>query len=159
MEFLSKLETYFRMRPKSYPRKDFHGKILYTSMRFTGSASNWWMANEKKLDSENPGHWSSWTDFVEELKKSFGNTHAMEDARAKLSAAVQLSNQPMAEFVAYCRKLQLEAQLLVDQLWTVLWVGAKDKEVREHLIRIREYSRYKGPKLEETCFDDILSAG
>ena len=64
------------MRPESYPRKDFHGKILYTSMRFTGSVSNWWMANEKKLDSENLSHWSSWTDFVEELKKSFGNTHA-----------------------------------------------------------------------------------
>ena len=31
--------------------------------------------------------------------------------------------------------------------------------MREHLIRIREYSRYKGPRLEETCFDDILSAG
>ena len=31
--------------------------------------------------------------------------------------------------------------------------------MREHLIRIREYGRYKGPKLEETCFDDMLSAG
>ena len=39
-EFLSKLETYFRMRPESYPKKDFNGKILYASMRLTGSASN-----------------------------------------------------------------------------------------------------------------------
>ena len=31
--------------------------------------------------------------------------------------------------------------------------------MREHLIRIREYGRYKGPRLEETCFDDMLSAG
>ena len=54
-EFLSKLETYFRMRPESYPKKDFNGKILYTAMRLTGSASNWWMANEKKLDTSNPG--------------------------------------------------------------------------------------------------------
>ena len=50
-EFLSKLETYFRMRPGLYPKKDFNGKILYTFMRLTGSASNWWMANEKKLDT------------------------------------------------------------------------------------------------------------
>lgn len=65
--FLNKLETYFRMWPESYPRKDFHGKILYTSMRLTGSASNWWMANEHKLDSDKPGHWTSWTEFVEDL--------------------------------------------------------------------------------------------
>ena len=39
-EFLSKLQTYFRMWPESYPKKDFNGKILYTSMRLTGSASN-----------------------------------------------------------------------------------------------------------------------
>ena len=32
-EFLSKLETYFRMLPESYPKKDFNGKMLYTSMR------------------------------------------------------------------------------------------------------------------------------
>ena len=68
-EFLSKLETYFRMRPESYPKKDFNGKILYTSMRLTGSALNWWMGNEKKLDTSMPGHWTSWTDFVEELRK------------------------------------------------------------------------------------------
>ena len=65
----------------------------------------------------------------------------------------------MAEFIAYCHKLQLEAQLPLDQLWCTLWVRVKDKEVREHLIRIREYGRYKGPRLEKTCFDDILSAG
>ena len=65
----------------------------------------------------------------------------------------------MAEFIAYCCNLQLETQLPVDQLWSTLWVGVKDKEVREHLIRIREYGRYKGPRLEETCFDDMLSAG
>ena len=65
----------------------------------------------------------------------------------------------MAEYIAYCRKLQLEAQLPVDQLWSTLWVGVKDKEVWEHLIRIWEYGRYKGPRLEETCFDDMLSAG
>ena len=65
----------------------------------------------------------------------------------------------MAEFIAYCRKLQLEAQLPVDQLWSTLWVGVKDKEVREHLIRIREYGRYKGSRLEEICFDYMLSAG
>ena len=117
------------------------------------------MANEKKLDSKNPGHWTCWTDFVEELRKSFGNRHDMEDARTKLTGAVQLQNQSMAEYVAYCRKLQLEAQLPVEQLWTTLWIGAKEKEVREHLIRIREYGRYKGPRLEETCFDDMLSAG
>ena len=158
-EFLSKLETYFRMRPESYPKKDFNGKILYTSMRLTGSAPNWWMANEKKLDTSIPGHWTCWTDFVEELRKSFGNTHALEDARTKLTGAQQLHSQSMAEFIAYCHKLQLEAQLPVDQLWATLWVGVKDKEVREHLIRIREYGRYKGPRLEETCFDDMLSAG
>ena len=55
-EFLSKLETYFRMWPESYPKKDFNGKILYTSMRLTGSAANWWMANEKKLDTSIPGY-------------------------------------------------------------------------------------------------------
>ena len=158
-EFLSKLETYFRMQPESYLRKDFNGKILYTSMRLTGSASNWWMANEKKLDTSMPGHWTSCTDFVEELRKSFGNTHALEDARTKLTRAQQVHSQSMAEFIAYCRKLQLEAQLPVDQLWSTLLVGVKDKEVREHLIRIREYGRYKGPRLEETCFDDMLSAG
>ena len=65
----------------------------------------------------------------------------------------------MAKFIAYCRKLQLETQLPVDQLWSTLWVGVKDKEVREQLIWIREYGRYKGPRLQETCFDDILSAG
>ena len=65
----------------------------------------------------------------------------------------------MAEYIAYCRKLQLEAQLPVDQLWSTPWVGVKDKEVREHLIRIREYGRYKGARLEETCLDDMLSAG
>ena len=69
-EFVSKLETYFRMRPESYSRKDFNGKILYTSMRLTGSASNWWMANEKEFDTSMLGHWTSWTDFVEELRKS-----------------------------------------------------------------------------------------
>ena len=31
--------------------------------------------------------------------------------------------------------------------------------MQEHLIRIREYRRYKGPRLQETCFDDMLSAG
>ena len=31
--------------------------------------------------------------------------------------------------------------------------------MREHLIRIREYGRYKGPRLEKTCFDDMLPAG
>ena len=158
-EFLSKLETYFRMRPESYRRKDFNGKILYTSMRLTGSASNWWMANEKKLDTSIPGHWTCWTDFVEELRKSFGNTHTLEDARTKLTGAQQLHSQSIAEFIAYCRKLQLEAQLPVDQLWSTLWIGVKDKEVQEHLIIIREYRRYKGPRLEETCFDDMLSAG
>lgn len=40
-ELLSKLETYFRMLPESYPKKDFHGKILYTSIWLTGSAPNW----------------------------------------------------------------------------------------------------------------------
>ena len=158
-EFLSKLETYFRMWPESYPKKDFNGKILYTSMRLTGSASNWSMANEKKLDTSSPGHWTSWTDFVEELRKSFGNTHALEDARTKLTEAQQLHNQSMAEFIAYCRKLQLEAQLPVDQLWSTLWVGVKDREVRERIIRIREYGRYKRPRLKETCFDDMISAG
>ena len=117
------------MRPESYPKKDFSGKILYTSMRLTGSASNWWMANEKKLDTSIPGHWTCWTDFVEELRKSFGNTHALEDARTKLTGAQQLHNQSMAEYIAYCCKLQLDAQLPVDQLWSTLWVGVKDKEV------------------------------
>ena len=125
------METCFRMRPESYPKKDFNGKILYTSMRLTGSASNWWMANEKKLDTRMPGHWTSWTDFVEELRKSFGNTHALEDARTKLIGAQQLHSQSMAEFIAYCRKLQLGAQLPVDQLWSTLWVGVKDKECYE----------------------------
>ena len=147
------------MWPESYPKKDFNGQILYTSMRLTGSASNWWMANEQKLDTSSPGHWTSWTAFGEEVRKSFGNTHALEDARTNLTGAQQLHSQYMAEFVAYCRKLQLEAQLLVDQLWPVLWVGVKDKEVRERLIRIREYGTYKGPRLEETCFDDMLSGG
>ena len=110
-KFLSKLETYFRMRLESYPKKDLNGKILYTSMRLTGSASNWWMANEKNLDTSMPGHWTSRTDFVEELRKSFGNTHALEDARTKLTGAQQLHSQSMAEFIAYCHKLQLEAQL------------------------------------------------
>ena len=31
--------------------------------------------------------------------------------------------------------------------------------MRDHLIRIREYGRYKAVRLEETCFDDMLSAG
>ena len=31
--------------------------------------------------------------------------------------------------------------------------------MQEHLIRIQEYGRYKGPRLEKTCFYDILSAG
>ena len=57
-EFLSKLETCFRMRPELYPKKDFNGKILYTFMRLTGSASNWWMANEKKLDTSILRHWT-----------------------------------------------------------------------------------------------------
>ena len=83
----------------------------------------------------------------------------MEDARTKLTGAQQLHSQSMAEFIAYCRKLQLEALLPVDQLWSTVWVRVKDKEVREHLIRIREYGRYKGPRLEETCCDDMLSAG
>ena len=39
--FLSKLETYFRMWPESYPKKDFNWKILYTSMRLTGSVQEY----------------------------------------------------------------------------------------------------------------------
>ena len=115
-EFLSKLETYFRMRPESYPKKDFNGKILYTSMKWTGSATYWWIANQMKLDTSIQGDWTSWTDFVEELRKSFGNTHTLEDARMNLTGAQQLHSQSMAEFIAYCRNLQLEAQLPVDQL-------------------------------------------
>ena len=65
----------------------------------------------------------------------------------------------MAEFIAYCRKLQLEAQLPVEQLWSTLWVGGKDKKVLEYLITMREYGRCMGPRLEETCFDDMVSAG
>ena len=117
------------------------------------------MANQKKLDTSILRHGTCWTEFVEELKKSFGNTHALEDARTKLTGAQQLHSQSMAEFIAYYRKLQLEAQLPVDQLWSILWVRVKEKEVREHLIRIRVYGRYKGPRLEETSFDDMLSAG
>ena len=83
----------------------------------------------------------------------------MEDARTKLTGAQQLHSQSMAEFIAYCRKLQLEAQLPVDKPWSTLSVGVKDKVVREHLIRNREYGRYKEPRLEERCFDDTLSAG
>ena len=147
------------MRPESYPKKDFNGKILYTSMKLTGSASNWWMANEKKLDTSMPGHWTSWTDFVAEHRKSFGNTHALKDARTKLTGAQELHIQSMAKFIAYSCKLQLGAQLPVDQLWSTLWVGVKDKAMQENLIRIREYGRYKGPRLEETGFDDMLSAG
>ena len=40
-EFLSKLETSFRMCSASYSRKDFQGKILHTSIRFTMSTCNW----------------------------------------------------------------------------------------------------------------------
>ena len=109
------------MRPESYPKKDFNGKILYTSMRLTGSVSNWWMDNEKKLTTSILGYWTCWTDFVEELRKSFGNTHALEDARTKLTGAQQLHSQSKAEFIAYCRKLQLEAQLPVAQRWSTLW--------------------------------------
>ena len=133
--------------PESYSKKDFPGMILYTSMKLTGRASNWWMANEKNLDTNIPGPWTSWTDFVEEFRKSFGNTNALEDARTKLTVAQHLHSQSMAEFIAYCRKLQLEAQLPVDQLWSALWVGVKNKEVRGHLIRIWEYRGYKGPRL------------
>ena len=96
------------MRPESYPKKDFNVKILYTSMRLTGSVSNWWMDNEKKLDTSIPGRWTCWTDFVEELRKSFGNTHASEDVRTKQTRAQQLHSQSMAESIAYCWKLQLE---------------------------------------------------
>ena len=74
------------------------------------------MANEKKLDTSITGYWTCWTDFVEELRKSFGNTPALEDARTKLIGVQQLYSQSIAEFVAYCRKLQLEAQLPADQL-------------------------------------------
>ena len=31
--------------------------------------------------------------------------------------------------------------------------------MRELPIRIEEYKRYKGPRLEETCFDNMLSPG
>ena len=122
------------MWPELYPMKDFNGKILYTSLRLTGSTSNWWIANEKNLDTSIPGHWTSRRDLVEQLRKSFGNTHDLEDARTKLRGAQQLHSQSMSEFIAYCRKLQLEAQLLVDHLWSMLWVEVKYKEVREHLI-------------------------
>ena len=87
------------------------------------------MANEKKLDTGIPGHCSCWKDFVKELRKSFGNTHALEDGRMELTGAKQLHSQSMAEYIAYCRKLQFEAQLPVGQLWSTMWVGVKDKEV------------------------------
>ena len=73
-----------------------------------------------KLDTSIQGDWTSWTDFVEELRKSFWNTHALEDARTNLTGAQQLHSQSMAEFIAYCRNLQLEAQLPVDQLKSTL---------------------------------------
>lgn len=145
--FLDQLDTYFRMKPATYPNADFEGRIL----RCTGAAMNWFTAMKNT-------RWMSYEHWKTEFCRNFDDPHSKDSAIRKIEVAVQKTNQKTAEFVAYIRKLQLEADLPADQLWAFLW-SAVPTLVREYLTRTRNYAKRTGPPTVEGCFQDILSAG
>jgi len=130
--FLDKLDIYFEMKPSSYSIDDHKGKIMYVSMRCTGAALNWFTAMKETK-------WMSYGHWVEAFKRNFANPHAKDDARRSMKQAIQKDNQKVADFIAYMRKLQLDADLDASLLWSYLW-GAIPSSVREYLARTQGYT-------------------
>ena len=92
-----------------------------------------------------------------EFSRNFDDPYAKDSAIRKIEVAVQKTNQKIAEFVAYIRKLHLEADLPADQLWAFL-CSAVPTFVREHLTRTRNHAKRTGPPMVEEYFQDILLA-
>ena len=94
--FLDHLDTFFEMKPASFPVGEHRKIIMYIALRCKGPALAWFAAMKDM-------QWISYNHWVGEFNRNFDNPHARDDAIRKIERAVERSIQKTADFVAYMR--------------------------------------------------------
>ena len=127
--FLEKLETFFSLKAKLFPKSQYQRKIQYISTRLVGGPGQWWIANKGKLDGSGEAGtiWGTYKEFLAELKLSFDNPNRLEEARDSLDTLIQ-GDEKTAAFLAKFWALQVEAWFTVNELWSRLWSTVDQKQ-------------------------------
>ena len=111
------METFFRLKAKSFPKSQYQRKIQYVSTRLVSGPCQWWIANKGKVDGSGEAGtiWGSYEEFLAELKLSFDNPNRVEEARDSLDTLIQ-GDEKTAAFLSKFRALQVEARFTVNEL-------------------------------------------
>ena len=98
---LEKLETFFSLKAKSFPKSQYERKIQYVSTRLVGGPGQWWIANKGQIDwsGEAGTMWGSYEEFLPEHKLSFDNPNRLKEARDSLDTLIQ-GDEKTAAFLA-----------------------------------------------------------
>jgi len=136
-------------------------KILYVAALLTGSAKQWYLANEtrRKLDPQSGWClWARYKDFLKDFTSVHENRNEVQEAQRNIQMEFQKAGELIQDYVSKMRTLNIVANLPRDLLWKYLVTGLQP-EIREYMNRTNKDSLDVAPASPEMCFAAITSAG
>ena len=105
-------------------------------------------------------HTYTYARFILVFTQAHQNLHESSEAKTEVKKEYQRKGEPMKDFIARVRVLQLVAKLTKEQLWEHL-VDSILQEVRIHIRRVSMDKDVldRVPPSIEMCYQTIVSAG
>jgi len=110
-------------------------KILYVAAFLTGSAKQWYLANETRHKPDPQSGWCVWAryeDFLKDFIAVHENRNEVREAKRNMQMEFQKASELIKDYVSRMRTLNLVANLPRDLLWEYLITGLQP-EVREYM--------------------------
>jgi len=157
--FLNDVANVFERMPITYDSAN--DKTLYVAALLTGSAKQWYLANEtrRKLDPQSGWCvWARYEDFLEDFIAVHENRNEVREAKRNIQMEFQKAGKLIKDYVSRMHTLNIIANLLRDLLWEYLITGLQLK-VREYMKQTNKDSLDIAPASPEMCLEAITSAG
>jgi len=136
-------------------------KILYAAALLTGSAKQWYLANETRRKPDSQSGWCVWAryeDFLKDFIAVHENRNEARETKRNIQMEFQKAGELIKDYVSRMRTLNMVANLPRDLLWEYLIIGLQP-EVCEYMKQTNKDSLDVAPASPEMCFEAITSVG
>jgi len=157
--FLNDVANIFERMPITYSSPN--DKILYVAALLTGSAKQWYLANETRRKPDPQSGWCVWAryeDFLKDFISVHENRNEVREAKRNIQMEFQKAGELIKDYVSRMHTLNMVANLPRDLLWEYLVTGLQP-EVHEYMKRTNKDSLDIASASPEMCFEAITSAG